>query len=101
MTGPLQQFSAHRIGNQEDCGLDKGKRHVYVVPRCVRIGAHDMRPVDEVLSCFAAHARQGDLQLDFNAEAVGDGADTNGAVDRGIGRDSDFVACGDELHCAN
>src|SRR6266404_9619425 len=57
--------------------------------------------VDEVLSRFASHARQRYLQLDFDAEAIGNGAYAHGSVDRHISRDSDFVARSNELHCTD
>lgn len=66
---------------EQDCELDERKLHVYVVSRCVRIGTHDMGLVHEVLSRFSSHARQRYLQLDFDAEAIGNDADAYDSVD--------------------
>src|SRR3978361_1926390 len=83
------------------CDLDERKCHVYVVPRCVRIGTHNMGLVYEVLSRFASHARHRYLQLDFDAESIGNRTDAHGSVDRNISGDSDFVARSNELHCTD
>src|ERR1700738_1777639 len=86
----------HRFGTQKSS--EHHQAHVDIAASGVRIRTHDVGLLDERLSLVPWHARERHTQLSFYAETSGNGPDTDGALDRGVRRDHNLVAIGNELH---